>query len=59
MIFRVTMKDPNAIAEGPPVDGHTYALNVAPDFVREWFEYDEYALIEIDTEAGTAVLVKP
>ncbi len=28
------------------------------DFASQWLEYGEYAVIEFDTEAGTAVLVK-
>jgi hypothetical protein len=35
-----------------------YRAQKIRDFAGQWLEYGEYAEIEFDTEAGTAVLVK-
>ena len=72
MKFKVTMKDPDtlhdairdAVQEGIaelPKDEAEVLSEVREEKVRKlcskWFEYGEYLTVEIDTDAGTCVVV--
>jgi hypothetical protein len=74
MIFRVTMKDPDTLHDAVVDAVRDIPLNdldaEEAEFVREkraekiedlcgrWFEYGEYLTVEIDTKAGTAIVIE-
>ena len=61
MKFTVTMKNPDCVSQAVEDalfynPGKEEVIEVA---INEWFEYNEYLEVEVDTDAGTCVVIKP
>jgi hypothetical protein len=60
MKFTVTMKNPDCVSQAVEDalfynPGKEEVIEVA---INEWFEYNEYLEVEVDTDAGTCVVIK-
>ena len=57
MKFTVTLKDPDGIYDSIDEAAKEEAKRIE-ETVGGFFEYGDYVHIEVDTDAGTAILVK-
>jgi hypothetical protein len=74
MKFRVSMKDPDTLQDAIADAVHANTADIADEderisvkevrsdkahkLCRKWFRYGEYLEVEIDTDAGTCVVVE-
>lgn len=73
MKFRVTMKDPDTLNDAIADAVHAETKDIADEdertsvkeirsdkaraVCRKWFDYGEYLTVDIDTDAGTCIVV--